>query len=67
MWSTKEIWIFIAGAQSFHTLSHIVFMLDGILPMRFFGIKITKKANFWIIIINLIITAALFWHIAKMG
>jgi len=61
MWTTKEIFIFFAGAQAFHTLSHIFFALSGVLPIRFWGITWTQQSNLYAIIINGLITVVLLW------
>lgn len=66
MWSKREIVLFFAGAQVFHTLSHILINLDGALPIRFFFITWTKQMNMAAIIINVIVTVALLWWAARL-
>ncbi len=61
IWTTKDIIVFLAGAQTFHTLSHLVIGLDGALPIKFFFINWTKQLNYMAIAINAVITAGLFW------
>lgn len=59
MWSKKELIIFFAGAQAFHTLLHILMFFSNMLPIKFFSINLTKQLNFYSIIFNLIITVLL--------
>lgn len=62
---SKREWIaFIAGASFFHTLSHIVIAFSG-LPIAIMSITLTQQLNTLAIIINAIITGALFWWLAK--
>ena len=61
MYNTREIVIFLAGAQTFHTLSHIIIMYTGSLPIKVFSFSWTKNWNLGAIVINAAITAALFW------
>ena len=57
---TKREWIiFTAGAEAFHTLSHIILALNG-LPIKFYNMTITSTFNLWAIIINAVITLGLF-------
>lgn len=60
MWSKKEIIIFVAGAQTFHTLTHILINFTGTLPIKFFFINWTWGLNFIGIIVNILITIVLF-------
>lgn len=66
MWSKKEIVIFFVGAQFFHTLSHIFIGIAGILPITFFNIRWTTQLNLWTIVINALITVALYWWSTKL-
>lgn len=67
MFTTREIAIFLAGAQTFHTLSHILIMYTGSLPIKVFSFSWTKDWNLGAIMINLAITAALFWWISTLS
>jgi hypothetical protein len=67
MWETRDIVIFLAGAEVFHTLSHILFNYSGTLPVHFWFINWTKQLNLWGIIINALITLGLFWWIAQLS
>ena len=66
MYTTRELIIFLAGAQTFHTLSHIIIMYTGSLPIKVFNFSWTKDWNLGAIIINMIITAALFWRASTL-
>ena len=55
MYTKREWIIFFVGAESFHTLSHVLIALNGVLPIKFFNITITQTFNKWAIIINAVI------------
>jgi len=61
MCSKRDIIIFLAGAQAFHLLSHVLFMVSGILPIKIFGFTLTRENNTIITVINIIITVGLIW------
>lgn len=64
MWIKRDIILFLAGAQTFHTLSHILLAFSGSLPIRFFNFWWTKQLNILGIIINMAVTAALFYWLS---
>jgi len=64
MWSTRDIILFLAGAEAFHTLSHIVIAFSGLLPIKICSITWTKQLNVLGIVINALITAGLLWWIS---
>lgn len=66
MWSKKEIVIFCAGAQAFHTLSHIIISMTGTLPIHVFGMIVTQQFNLYAIIINAVVTVGLLWWSSKL-
>ena len=66
MWTTKEIVIFLAGGQAFHTLSHILICFTHILPTKVWGITWDKKLNLFAIVLNAVITAAFVWWANKL-
>lgn len=59
--------IFLAGAQAFHTFSHIFIAFVGILPLHIYGIEYTQKLNLIVTIINCLILAVLLWWASKIG
>ena len=67
MWSTKEIVIFLAGAEAFHTLSHYFLAQFIPFPMQIWSFRFTKQYNTYAIIINAIITIALLWWSQQLG
>ncbi len=66
MFTTKELVIFFAGAEAFHTISHILIGYLHILPIKLFSITWTQQLNFWAIIINAVITALLLWWASRL-
>lgn len=61
MCSKRDIIVFFAGAQAFHTLSHILLGLFVTLPMQLSFMTLTPLLNFWAILINAGVTAVLLW------
>lgn len=61
MWSTREIIIFCAGAQAFHTISHLLLGNFCNLPIQFRSFSFTKELNLYASIINAVITVLLIW------
>ncbi len=66
IWSKRDIVIFFAGAQVFHTITHFMLGISGILPARFFSILVTPQLNFFAIIINAVIALALIIWASRM-
>jgi hypothetical protein len=62
----RDIVIFLAGAQFFHTLSHIVLPYYVDLPLKMKSFEFTSTMNFWVIIINAIITLLLLWLASRL-
>jgi hypothetical protein len=65
MFSLRDVLIFFAGAQFFHTLSHILLPFFVKLPMDMAGITVTETLNMWAIIINGILMIGLLWWAKK--
>ncbi len=61
MLTTREWLLFFAGAQAFHTISHIFLYFTNILPITIFSISFTEQLNLLAIIINAATTVALLW------
>lgn len=66
MISLRDVIIFLAGAQAFHTISHIAIGYLHILPIKIFGINWTQQLNLFAIIINAVITILLLWWVSKL-
>ena len=66
MWTKREVIIFFAGVEAFHTLSHLSLSVSGVLPMRFFGFTVTTRLNAWAIVVNALITVALLWWARRL-
>jgi len=58
----RDIVIFLAGAQFFHTISHIILPYFLSLPLDMKVITLTPSLNSWVIVVNALITILLiFW------
>lgn len=66
MFSLKSVLIFFAGAEFFHTLSHILLPFIVKLPLETKIFTFTSTLNVWAIIINVIITVVLLWWAKTM-
>ena len=66
MWTKREVIIFFAGFEAFHTLSHLTLSVSGQLPMRVLGFTLTAGRNAWAIAVNAAITAALLWWARRL-
>lgn len=67
MFSLRDFVLFLAGAEFFHTLSH-VFLAEFVeLPMDFKLVVLTAPMNMWVIIINGILTILLLWWAVRLG
>lgn len=59
MFSLRDLIIFLAGAEFFHTISHIILGLYITLPLHTKMGEFTSSTNCWAIAINAIITLLL--------
>lgn len=59
--SKKNVLIFLAGAEAFHTLTHIYLYMSGMLPLQFSWVTLTSQLNVWMIVVNALITFGLLW------
>lgn len=66
MCSLRDVAIFFAGAEFFHTISHVVLPYFITLPIDMKFIQFTVNLNFWAIAINAIITILLLWWAHKL-
>lgn len=66
MFSFRDLIIFLAGAEFFHTITHIMLAFWLKLPMDFKFMVLTEKMNLFAIILNALITILLLWWGYKM-
>jgi hypothetical protein len=59
MITLRDVIFFLAGAEFFHTLSHIFLAYFVTFPLAMKSFHFTSKMNFWAIIINLVVTILL--------
>lgn len=67
MCSKRDIIIFLAGAQTFHAISHLALMFSNNLPITMLGITITPELNTAAIIFNVVTAAALLWWADRLS
>lgn len=65
----RDTFVFLAGAEAFHTFSHIWLGLSGMLPMeiRSPSITVTHGLNVFAIIVNAIITTGLLFGATRFS
>lgn len=66
MFTWKNFWIFLAGAQFFHTLSVVMIPFAIQLPIEMDGVTLTSTIINWAIAINLLITVGLLWLASRV-
>ena len=66
MLKLRDVVIFLAGAEFFHTLSHIILPYFITLPLNMNFMMFTPSLNTWAIAINAIITIALLWWASRI-
>jgi hypothetical protein len=66
MFSRRDLVIFFAGFEAFHTLSHIIMQFLNILPLHLSFMTLTQQFNFFAIIINAFITVGLLWWASQL-
>ncbi|MFZ2314420.1 MAG: hypothetical protein WAW86_02015 [Gammaproteobacteria bacterium] len=66
MLKLRDVVIFLAGAEFFHTLSHIILPYFITLPLNMKFLMFTPTWNVWAIIINAIITIILLWWASRL-
>lgn len=67
MFNLRDFVVFLAGAEFFHTLSHVMIIYMGILPMDLKIVTLTADMNLWAIIINALLTLLLLWWAKRLG
>ena len=66
MCSKRDTIFFLAGAEAFHTLSHVIIAFTGTLPIKVFSIIWTQQLNFLGIVINGLVTCGLLWWASRL-
>lgn len=66
MIKSRDIVVFLAGAEFFHTLSHLVLQFSVNFPWQTKYMLVTGALNNWAITINAVITVVLLICAAKM-
>lgn len=66
MLKLRDVLIFLAGAEFFHTLSHIILPFFITLPIDLRFMVFTPSWNIWAIIINAAITVLLLWWASRI-
>lgn len=67
MFTLRNILIFLAGAQFFHTLDHIFLAYINSFPLNLKIIVITSTFNTAAIVINSVTTVALLWWASRLS
>jgi hypothetical protein len=64
----RDVLVFAAGAEAFHTLSHVWLGLSGMLPMeiQFPSMTITQGVNVFAIVVNVLITVGLLYGARRL-
>ncbi len=65
----RDALVFFAGAEAFHTLSHVWLGLSGMLPMEiaFPTMTVTPGINLFAIVINALITVGLLYGARRLA
>lgn len=66
MCKLKDVLLFVAGAEFFHTLSHIILPYFIPLPLSMRFMVLTPNLNYWAIGINAVITIVLLVWASKI-
>ncbi len=67
MFTFRDVVVFFAGFEFFHTLSHLLMGYFVELPLHTKFMVLTPSWNTWAIIINGIITILLLWWAARLS
>lgn len=63
----RDIVIFFAGAEAFHTFIHILAAFLFKFPVAMKGWHFNATLNAWAIVINAVITVGLFWWARRLS
>lgn len=67
MYSFRDVILFLAGFELFHTLTHLLMAFFFTFPFRFKIIQFTQIMNILAIIVNAAITVFLLWWAYKLS
>lgn len=67
MFSWRDLVIFLAGAEAFHTFSHVYLAYSKLLPLNMGFMVFTSTHNTIAIVINALITVGLLWLATRMS
>jgi hypothetical protein len=62
----RDVIIFLAGAEAFHTITHILLPFAVVLPLTTKYLVVTPEINYGAIVVNGVITILLLWWAAKL-
>lgn len=66
MCTLRDVVIFFAGAEFFHTLNHLLLPYMMQLPVDLNFMQLTETLNWWSVGINGVITVLLLWWATKL-
>lgn len=64
--SFRDVIVFLAGAEAFHTISHLIVPFLFKLPIETHWFLFTSTINLWAVILNAIVTAGLLWYASRL-
>ncbi|MFN4174544.1 MAG: hypothetical protein ACK4HV_05520 [Parachlamydiaceae bacterium] len=67
MFTKRNLFIFLAGAAFFHTISHLLLPYYFALPLEVGGITVTSTFNNWVVALSAILTIGLLWGAKRAG
>ena len=64
----RDIVLILAGAEAFHTLSHMWLGTSGVLPLqvKMPHMTVTARLNIAAVIVNALVTVGLFWWALRL-
>lgn len=65
MFTKRDLFVFLAGAAFFHTISHLLVPYFFTLPLEVGGMTITSTFNNWVIALSALVTVLLLWGAKK--
>lgn len=65
MVTKRDLFVFLAGAAFFHTISHLLVPYFFNLPLEVGGITLTSTFNNWVVGLSALLTLLLLWGAKK--